>query len=456
MGDRDWMVARGYGNPDGTLTDDFFDSCEEDDDDKHEIRREFRIDFFKDDIILGIYVDLTPTYYLNKVQKKLRREFEEKEYEGSFEIKCSHSNQKDLKALEVFYKNTFIGYIRKNYLQRGNTKDIIENFCFYENKLEPLILHYRKKSHFAYQDNGAFYLAKPNEIIVERMTSKIHNKESWMIALWNWSLKYRIPISFDVDKLKNTDYLDLTFDENNIENQLVNNGKIPQKPQSLPSEIGNLIKLDGLHIESCDITDLPEAVMKLPNLTSLTIAKNTSKINISKIFDIRSLKSLGIRESHLSLIPKEIANLSKLEELDFSNNKIGALPKEIGNLANLKELYIDNNKIVELPKEIGDLTALKRLCLNNNQLKSVPDEIGNLFNLEELYLGSNELTELPASMANLKALTTELKFYGNPVSPLMLKEKKISSSNVPASNSQEFSFWFWGIVIIGILSQLIK
>lgn len=130
MGDWDYMVERGYGNVDGTLTDDFYDSCEENGSNDN-IEYEY------------IKVELTPSQYLASNEKYIRAKIinnQELHDWNDFELMHDKANTHDSLAIQVFYKETFIGFIKKNNTVLLNSE--INTFCFNQNILNEIQLNW--------------------------------------------------------------------------------------------------------------------------------------------------------------------------------------------------------------------------------------------------------------------------------------------------------------------------
>jgi len=142
--------------------------------------------------------------------------------------------------------------------------------------------------------------------------------------------------------------------------------------------------------------------------TNLTeVKKRIEKVNQS------ASKKLDLYGLRLTNVPEEVWELTNLTELKFYYNQLKSLPSEIGFLTNLSKLYISTNQLVRLPPEIGFLTNLTELYLPNNQLRSLPEEIGFLTNLTELDLYNNQLRSLPEEIRLLTNLTY-LNIWNNP------------------------------------------
>jgi len=139
-----------------------------------------------------------------------------------------------------------------------------------------------------------------------------------------------------------------------------------------------------LDLTGCNLSDIPEGVLAVPEWTSLDLGFN--------IF---------------TTFPESLCNFKFLAELFLSGNRITSIPASIGRLGgSLRSLYLNGNFITSLPKEIEQLTNLEKLDVANNQLKFLPAEIGLVSQLEELRLNGNPINTLPAEMGKLQYLIT--------------------------------------------------
>src|SRR3990172_12138536 len=78
-------------------------------------------------------------------------------------------------------------------------------------------------------------------------------------------------------------------------------------------------------------------------------------------------------EKKLTELPESIGKLKQLTSLKISYNKLTALPPSLGQLTQLTELNLSSNQLTTLPKSLGRLTQLQTLYLSNNQLTTLPD-----------------------------------------------------------------------------------
>ncbi|KAJ4972225.1 hypothetical protein NE237_005324 [Protea cynaroides] len=136
--------------------------------------------------------------------------------------------------------------------------------------------------------------------------------------------------------------------------------------------------------------------------------ENLATIDAS-ICELRSLKTLDIRNTKISQLPENLSPLEALMELLIDKTSIERLPNSIGQLKNLKTLSAQYCKIQEtgIPDDIGRLSSLKYLNLNGNHFLSLPATVSSLSLLQTLSLMScDKLQSLPqlSNLTNLKAL----------------------------------------------------
>ncbi|KAJ4971681.1 hypothetical protein NE237_004780 [Protea cynaroides] len=136
--------------------------------------------------------------------------------------------------------------------------------------------------------------------------------------------------------------------------------------------------------------------------------ENLATIDAS-ICELRSLKTLDIRNTKISQLPENLSPLEALMELLIDKTSIERLPNSIGQLKNLNTLSAQYCKIQEtgIPDDIGRLSSLKYLNLNGNHFLSLPATVSSLSLLQTLSLMScDKLQSLPqlSNLTNLKAL----------------------------------------------------
>lgn len=89
-------------------------------------------------------------------------------------------------------------------------------------------------------------------------------------------------------------------------------------------------------------------------LFSMTVISSCSVIQLGG-----SNYKLNLSRSHLTEIPDYVCNMTELTELNLHNNKIRRISPKIQNLKNLRKLIISSNEIDSLPDEIRILPNIE-------------------------------------------------------------------------------------------------
>ncbi len=108
--------------------------------------------------------------------------------------------------------------------------------------------------------------------------------------------------------------------------------------------LSNMKSLDSLSLEFCNIKSISPKIALIQKIKGLSLKGNDIK-DISELCNLTSLKKLNLSETKLKKLPPIIVQLKKLEELDISYTKITILPNEMCELKNLKKLIIRGTKI---------------------------------------------------------------------------------------------------------------
>ena len=189
---------------------------------------------------------------------------------------------------------------------------------------------------------------------------------------------------------------------------------------SLPEEIGNLAKLEIFFIANGEISELPESVKNLtavtdielyncrrmtefpeviaemPNLTSVNISANPQWKDVDE--GLRTLASgpagesiqiLYMNECSLTLLPKELNNMKKLGLLSVASNKISKIESAYPDVA-FVQLYLDNNQITEFPHYVAEdgsklffrIEDAETFSCSYNKLTKFP----NIFDADATYM----------------------------------------------------------------------
>ena len=124
----------------------------------------------------------------------------------------------------------------------------------------------------------------------------------------------------------------------------------------LPSQIGELIRVEWLNLTGNKLTYLPPEMGSLINLTRLNL----------------DLTRLNLVRNELNL-PPEIGNLASLEGLNLAANKLTTVSPEIGKLTALQELDLDKNRVTTLPESL--LNRGERFFVNFEDNPIPPEEV---------------------------------------------------------------------------------
>ena len=162
-----------------------------------------------------------------------------------------------------------------------------------------------------------------------------------------------------------------------------------------------------LDLRRMKLTELPESIGQLTQLTSLNLSNNQLTALPDSLGQLMQLTSLDLSNNKLTTLPDSLAlaQLTQLTELNLSSNQLTTLPPSLGQLTQLTELKLSGNQLTTLPEWLGQFAQLKTLTLYGNQLNTLPSSFAGLKKLKNLYLGSasngNPLSDVPSCLRSL-------------------------------------------------------
>lgn len=168
---------------------------------------------------------------------------------------------------------------------------------------------------------------------------------------------------------------------------------------------GTLTGTTNLNLQSCNLNQVPEAVLSLAE----------------------SLEVLSLNNNQLSTLPDWFSKLTKLKILFCSNNPFTELPTVLGQCPALEMIGFKACNIQTVPEESLP-KQLRWLILTNNQLQSLPDSIGDCQHLEKFMLAGNQLKTLPQSLSrcnNLALLRISANQFSD-IPPFLLSMPKLA------------------------------
>lgn len=131
--------------------------------------------------------------------------------------------------------------------------------------------------------------------------------------------------------------------------------------KKIPAEIGQLKKLQTLHLTGTFVSELPTEIRQLIQLNKLYLSGN-SKLNLPDAF-------------------KTIAPLSNLVVLHIIGQRVRQLPTTITQLQSLRTIFILEKE--DTLGKLGKAKALFHLHLHGNNIDAISKEIAVFSNLKD-------------------------------------------------------------------------
>ncbi|KAH9499853.1 hypothetical protein Btru_076770, partial [Bulinus truncatus] len=131
-----------------------------------------------------------------------------------------------------------------------------------------------------------------------------------------------------------------------------------------------------LKLQGRDLVNLPKAVFKIMELEVLDLSPEREacldfKLQIlpAEIGKLLNLTTLILDTNELLEVPVEITLLTNLERLALSNNHLSELPNGIKRLKKLTSVHLANNKFQNFPNELCEIQSIVFLDISDNLLK---------------------------------------------------------------------------------------
>lgn len=152
-----------------------------------------------------------------------------------------------------------------------------------------------------------------------------------------------------------------------------------------------------LDLSNNEITDIPDSIASLNNLTAFKIRNNKVQTVSDALFvTCTSLVHVDLSCNLIPSLSNALGQLAFLSELLVNGNQLYYLPEAICDCTRLTVLEAADNQLESLPEAIGKLRHLIKLNVSNNKLISIPNSFSHLASLQDLSLKKNRLTDLPS------------------------------------------------------------
>lgn len=210
-------------------------------------------------------------------------------------------------------------------------------------------------------------------------------------AIWAQRRHEGYKDNHELVKTRTYEMLDLGFMANRITSLPKSIGKLKKLEalyvanglvETLPEEIGQCEALTDVEIYNCNkMTKFPDALAKLPQLTSLNFSGNGKipgdelKRGLTVLFDGKGkekLQILYLAFDQLEEFPENGKNLKMLGLLDLAGNKLKKI-HSFGQGVSLVKLFLDDNQLTEIPSDFFKMDDCESFTATNNKLTSFPN-----------------------------------------------------------------------------------
>ena len=130
-------------------------------------------------------------------------------------------------------------------------------------------------------------------------------------------------------------------------------------------------------------------------LKKFKLSQNRLKYIPDELGSVVQLECLEIDSNFILSLPSNFGNLTALRRLDISNNKLTTLPDSFGFCSALEYVAAHSNSINYLPQSIGALFKLEYLDLSGNHLVELPEDFQYLASLIYFNIQNNRVGHLP-------------------------------------------------------------
>lgn len=93
------------------------------------------------------------------------------------------------------------------------------------------------------------------------------------------------------------------------------------------------------------------------------------------------MKSLALSGCELTECPNWIGELTNLTFISFASNQLTSIPESVGALVDLEYAYFSENELSEIPESLSNLKSLKFIYIKkgNSLSKAEKEKVDGLF-----------------------------------------------------------------------------
>jgi len=156
---------------------------------------------------------------------------------------------------------------------------------------------------------------------------------------------------------------------------------------------------EHLTLHDMGLRSLPEVIILMDYLTSLSLCDNTLRAIPKTISNITSLTLLELDRNDLVMLPEDATKISNLTELRVSYNQMRGLPESCNRWIRVERIIATDNRIKQLPDGICEMPLLTELDLERNKLKTLPDAFTLCTSLTRLRFSTEDMVKASPAQA---------------------------------------------------------
>ena len=186
---------------------------------------------------------------------------------------------------------------------------------------------------------------------------------------------------------------------------------------SIPSTIFCLDQLQILSIVNGGQISISPGISRLASsLKSFTVWNTTSSVILPpEFFNMPFLSTLSLINCGLETLSEDIIKLTELTQLTLDQNQLITLPSTLGKMSVLAYLSVSNNPRLSSVDVLNGLTSLQTLRAWNCIINHLPT---NISNLRVIDMSGNQLTSLDGIETITSASSNFLSFRNNKITSI--------------------------------------